>query len=144
MVLTHNQMAYTAIAVTMIFGSLFVGLSGFIQTSENLGFEPAGEDDLFDHGYGLKTTLIVKKIVRKHRRRNDHIKPLKLETIEKVIQRCILMTSDPSDIVFGLNNQHIYLLDRGNSQIKKILLKTSEVITFFDFQKYTKIKFLNG
>ena len=48
MVLTHNQMAYTAIAVTMIFGSLFVGLSGFIQTSENLGFEPAGEDDLFE------------------------------------------------------------------------------------------------
>jgi len=48
MVLSHNQMAYTAITVTMIFGSLFVGLSGFIQTSESLGsFEPAGEDDLF-------------------------------------------------------------------------------------------------
>ena len=48
MVLSHNQMAYTAITVTMIFGSLFVGLSGFVQTSENLGsFEPAGEDDLF-------------------------------------------------------------------------------------------------
>ena len=48
MVLSHNQMAYTAITVTMIFGSLFVGLSGFVQTSESLGsFEPAGEDDLF-------------------------------------------------------------------------------------------------
>ena len=45
---------------------------------------------------------------------------------------------NPSDIVFGLNNQDIYLLDKGNSQIKKILLKTSEVITFFDFQKYFK------
>ncbi len=49
MVLSHNQMAYSAIAVTMIFGSLFVGMSGFVQTSEGLGFfEPAGEENLFE------------------------------------------------------------------------------------------------
>ena len=48
MVLSHNQMAYTAIVVTMIFGSLFVGVSGLVQTSENFGFDPAGEDDLFE------------------------------------------------------------------------------------------------
>lgn len=47
MSLTHNQMAYVAIVSTLIFGSLFVGVSGFFQTSEDIGgFESAVEDDL--------------------------------------------------------------------------------------------------
>ena len=40
-------MAYVAIVSTLIFGSLFVGVSGFFQTSEDIGgFESAVEDDL--------------------------------------------------------------------------------------------------
>lgn len=47
MSLSHNQMAYVAIVSTLIFGSLFVGVSGFFQTSEDIGgFESAVEDDL--------------------------------------------------------------------------------------------------
>ena len=47
MSLTHNQKAYVAIVSTLIFGSLFVGVSGFFQTSEDIGgFESAVEDDL--------------------------------------------------------------------------------------------------
>lgn len=50
MVLSHNQMAYSAIVVTMIFGSLFVGFTGVLQNSEDIGnFDPAGEDDLFQN-----------------------------------------------------------------------------------------------
>ena len=47
MSLNHNQMAYVAIVSTLIFGSLFVGVSGFFQTSENVGgFESAVEEDI--------------------------------------------------------------------------------------------------
>jgi hypothetical protein len=47
MSLNHNQMAYVAIVSTLIFGALFVGVSGFFQTSENIGgFESAAEEDL--------------------------------------------------------------------------------------------------
>ena len=47
MSLNHNQMAYVAIVSTLIFGSLFVGVSGFFQTSEDIGgFESAVEEDL--------------------------------------------------------------------------------------------------
>jgi hypothetical protein len=47
MSLSHNQMAYVAIVSTLIFGSLFVGVSGFFQTSEDIGgFDSAVEDDL--------------------------------------------------------------------------------------------------
>ena len=45
MSLNHNQMAYAAIVSTLIFGSIFVGLSGYFQTSEGLGgFESAADD----------------------------------------------------------------------------------------------------
>jgi len=51
MSLSHNQMAYAAIISTMIFGSLFVGFSGYFQTSEGIGgFESAAEDDLIGTG----------------------------------------------------------------------------------------------
>lgn len=51
MSLSHNQMAYAAIISTLIFGSLFVGFSGFFQTSEGIGgFESAAEDDLIGSG----------------------------------------------------------------------------------------------
>ena len=51
MSMSHNQMAYVAIVSTMIFGSLFVGASGFFQTSEGAGdFDPAAEDDLIGEG----------------------------------------------------------------------------------------------
>ena len=51
MSMSHNQMAYVAIVSTMIFGSLFVGASGFFQTSEGAGdFDPAAEDDLIGDG----------------------------------------------------------------------------------------------
>jgi len=44
-------MAYAAIISTMIFGSLFVGFSGYFQTSEGIGgFESAAEDDLIGTG----------------------------------------------------------------------------------------------
>ncbi len=47
MSLNHNQMAYVAIVSTLIFGSLFVGVSGFFQTSENIGgFDSAVEEDI--------------------------------------------------------------------------------------------------
>ena len=47
MSLNHNQMAYVAIVSTLIFGSLFVGVSGFFQTSEDIGgFESAVEEDI--------------------------------------------------------------------------------------------------
>ena len=51
MTMSHNQMAYVAIVSTLIFGSLFVGASGFFQTSEGAGdFDPAAEDDLIGDG----------------------------------------------------------------------------------------------
>ena len=51
MSLTHNQMAYVAIVSTLIFGSLFVGVSGYYQTSESIGqFDSAVEDDLYGKG----------------------------------------------------------------------------------------------
>ena len=40
-------MAYAAIISTLIFGSLFVGISGFYQTSSGVGdFDSAAEDDI--------------------------------------------------------------------------------------------------
>ena len=51
MTVSHNQMAYVAIVSTLIFGSLFVGATGFFQTSEGAGdFDPAVEDDLIGDG----------------------------------------------------------------------------------------------
>ena len=42
MSVSHNQMAYVAIVSTLIFGSLFVGASGYFQTSsETGGYETA-------------------------------------------------------------------------------------------------------
>ena len=47
-------MAYAAIVSTLIFGSIFVGLSGYFQTSEGLGgYESAAEDDLIGSGTSL-------------------------------------------------------------------------------------------
>ena len=47
MSLNHNQMAYAAIISTLIFGSLFVGISGFYQTSEGVGdFDSAAEENI--------------------------------------------------------------------------------------------------
>ena len=47
MSLNHNQMAYAAIISTLIFGSLFVGISGFYQTSSGVGdFDSAAEEDI--------------------------------------------------------------------------------------------------
>ena len=40
-------MAYAAIISTLIFGSLFVGISGFYQTSSGVGdFDSAAEDNI--------------------------------------------------------------------------------------------------
>ncbi len=51
MSMSHNQMAYVAIVSTLIFGSLFVGATGFFQTSEGAGdFDSAAEDDLIGDG----------------------------------------------------------------------------------------------
>ena len=51
MAMNHNQMAYVAIITTLIFGSLFVGISGFWQTNERIGdFESAAEEDIFGEG----------------------------------------------------------------------------------------------
>ena len=51
MSLNPNQMAYVAIVSTLIFGSIFVGVSGVLQTSEGLGnFESAVEDDIIGDG----------------------------------------------------------------------------------------------
>ena len=47
MVLSHNQMAYVAIVSTMIFGSMFVGVSGIMDTT--IRYEDAGGDVLDDH-----------------------------------------------------------------------------------------------
>ena len=48
MTLNHNQMAYAAIISTLIFGALFVGVSGFYQTSDGVGdFDSAAEENLF-------------------------------------------------------------------------------------------------
>ena len=54
MSLSHNQMAYAAIISTLIFGSLFVGFSGYFQTSESVGgFESAAEEDLIGSGTSI-------------------------------------------------------------------------------------------
>jgi len=54
MSLNHNQMAYAAIISTFIFGSLFVGFSGYFQTSEGIGgYESAAEEDLIGSGTSL-------------------------------------------------------------------------------------------
>jgi len=51
MTVSHNQMAYVAIVSTLIFGSLFVGATGFFQTSETAGdFDAAAEDDIIGDG----------------------------------------------------------------------------------------------
>ena len=47
MSLNHNQMAYAAIISTLIFGALFVGISGFYQTSSGVGdFDSAAEENI--------------------------------------------------------------------------------------------------
>ena len=47
MSLNPNQMAYVAIVSTLIFGSIFVGVSGVLQTSEGLGnFDSAVEEEV--------------------------------------------------------------------------------------------------
>ena len=47
-------MAYAAIISTLIFGSLFVGISGVFQTSESVGgFESAAEEDLIGSGTSI-------------------------------------------------------------------------------------------
>ena len=52
MSLNPNQMAYVAIVSTLIFGSIFVGVSGVLQTSEGLGnFESAVEEDIIGDSY---------------------------------------------------------------------------------------------
>ena len=51
MSLSPNQMAYVSIVSTLIFGSLFVGVSGFYQTNEGVGgFESAVEEDIQGEG----------------------------------------------------------------------------------------------
>ena len=58
MSLNHNQMAYAAIISTLIFGSLFVGFSGYFQTSEGIGgFESAAEEDLIGSGTSISAAL---------------------------------------------------------------------------------------
>lgn len=43
MTISHNQMAYAAILSTMMFGAIFVGASGYMQTDSDIGgFENAG------------------------------------------------------------------------------------------------------
>ena len=47
MSLSHNQMAYAAILSTMMFGAMFVGVSGYMQTDADIGgYEGQGEDSL--------------------------------------------------------------------------------------------------
>ena len=49
MTMSHNQMAYVAIVSTLIFGSLFVGATGYFQTSEGIGgYQSEYEDDLVE------------------------------------------------------------------------------------------------
>ena len=56
--LNHNQMAYVAIVSTLIFGSLFVGISGYWQTNEAVGdYVSAAEDDLRGDGSAAEDTL---------------------------------------------------------------------------------------
>ncbi|MGB0616937.1 MAG: hypothetical protein ACPGOT_02695 [Candidatus Poseidoniaceae archaeon] len=51
-------MAYVAIITTLIFGSLFVGISGFWQTNERVGdFESAAQDDILGEGTESVETL---------------------------------------------------------------------------------------
>ena len=51
MSMSHNQMAYVAIVSTLIFGSLFVGATGFFQTSDGVGdYESAATDDIIGDG----------------------------------------------------------------------------------------------
>ena len=51
MSVSHNQMAYVAIVSTLIFGSLFVGATGFFQTSDGVGdYETAATDDIIGDG----------------------------------------------------------------------------------------------
>ena len=58
MALNHNQMAYVAIVSTLIFGSIFVGFTGVLQTSESLGnFDSASDDDIQDDGISSSETL---------------------------------------------------------------------------------------
>ncbi len=44
MSLSHNQMAYAAILSTMMFGAIFVGVSGYMQNENS--FENQGQDSL--------------------------------------------------------------------------------------------------
>jgi hypothetical protein len=48
MTMSHNQMAYVAIVSTLIFGSLFVGVTGFIQTG--VDYDSVVEEDLIGNG----------------------------------------------------------------------------------------------
>ena len=58
MSLNPNQMAYVAIVSTLIFGSIFVGVSGVLQTSEGLGnFESAVEEDIIGNGITTNEAL---------------------------------------------------------------------------------------
>ena len=58
MALNHNQMAYVAIVSTLIFGSIFVGFTGVLQTSESLGnFDSASDDDIQGDGISSSETL---------------------------------------------------------------------------------------
>ena len=58
MALNHNQMAYVAIVSTLIFGSIFVGFTGVLQTSESLGnFDSASDDDIQGDGVSSSETL---------------------------------------------------------------------------------------
>ena len=58
MSLNPNQMAYVAIVSTLIFGSIFVGVSGVLQTSEGLGnFESAVEEDVGGDGITTNEAL---------------------------------------------------------------------------------------
>ena len=51
MAMTHNQMAYVAIVSTLIFGTIFIGASGYYQTSEGVGgFQGEYDDDLTGDG----------------------------------------------------------------------------------------------
>ena len=51
-------MAYVAIVSTLIFGSIFVGVSGVLQTSEGLGnFESAVEEDIIGNGITTNEAL---------------------------------------------------------------------------------------
>ena len=58
MSVSHNQMAYVAIVSTLIFGSLFVGATGYFQTSSDAGgYETAAEEDLVGDGSDTGVSL---------------------------------------------------------------------------------------